>query len=181
MCLESIVKWSSLLRRKPAVLLPVLTVACLLYVPAGASAQTPGTAANRAQVWTRAAIDQQFAGMAGTAKAKGSTDGVLGIYDGHAVRLSSRTASGQVEVHNHFVDVIFVVKGQVTLLTGGTVVGGKPGDDGEIRGTSMRGGVRHTISAGDVVHIPAGVPHQMLLQPGTLFEAEIVKVRVAGK
>jgi len=164
--------------KKPIV--PFFVVAAAAFVLLAAAAAAPAQSAGKqAEVWTQSSIEKGFAGMAGAAKSTGIAGSILGRYEGHIVELSSRTASGQVEVHQHFVDIIVVTKGQATLLTGGTVLGKKEEADGEERGTSMRGGVKHAISAGDLVHIPAGLPHQMLLQPGTLFEAEIVKVRVA--
>lgn len=163
---------------KSFIVLCVTASAAILFLLAPI-ANAQAQSAEQAQVWTQSSMGKRFAEMLGTAKAKGIAGSTLGRYDGHSVELSSRTASGQVEVHHHFVDVIFVSKGQATLLTGGTVLDRKEGADGEERGTSMRGGVKHTIAAGDLVDIPAGLPHQMLLQPGTLFEAEIVKVRVA--
>lgn len=164
-------------RRELAMRLPAMVAACLLFGAAAALAQAQS--ASKVEVWSKASTARQFAGMVGTAKAKGIAIAQLGTYDGYGVELTSRAANGQVEVHDQFVDIFFVIKGQATLLTGGTVVGGKSQGNGEVRGTSMRGGERHAISAGDTIRIPAGVPHQLLLQPGTIFEAEIVKVKIA--
>jgi quercetin dioxygenase-like cupin family protein len=61
-------------------------------------------------------------------------------------------------------------------LTGGKVVNPKTIKPGEIRGTSISGGERHTLSTGDIVHIPAGVPHQILLEKGKPFTYFVVKV-----
>ena len=70
-----------------------------------------------------------------------------------------------------------VTQGQATLITGGTVEDLKTGDDGEAKGTSIQDGNTQLISVGDVVHIPAGTPHQLKIAQGTLFSTIVVKVR----
>jgi len=43
------------------------------------------------------------------------------------------------------------------------------------RGTSIRGGYRREIGPGDVVHIPVGVPHQLILPEGETFLYDLTK------
>jgi quercetin dioxygenase-like cupin family protein len=47
---------------------------------------------------------------------------------------------------------------------------------GEIRGASIEGGLRQELRAGDVAHVPAGVPHQMLVSGDKTFTAFVVKI-----
>ncbi len=47
---------------------------------------------------------------------------------------------------------------------------------GETLGASVKGGSRQTLNAGDVVHIPAGMPHQMILDDGATVTYFVVKV-----
>jgi glc operon protein GlcG len=96
-----------------------------------------------------------------------------GSYKVHA---SHRDGAGQAEVHAGETDVIHVLKGSATLVTGGTVVDGKPIAPEEIRGASIRGGEARRIAAGDVVVIPSGVPHWFSEVPGPL-DYYVVKVR----
>lgn len=70
-----------------------------------------------------------------------------------------RTAPGQVEVHDHETDIFYVTDGEATLVTGGTMVGGKQTASGQHRGTDITGGQTQRLKKGDVVTIPAGVPH----------------------
>jgi mannose-6-phosphate isomerase-like protein (cupin superfamily) len=72
---------------------------------------------------------------------------------------SHRSGPGQVEVHEKETDVFYVVDGAATLITGGTMVGGKSAGAGQLRGTDIRGGEAHHLSKGDVMVIPAGIPH----------------------
>jgi quercetin dioxygenase-like cupin family protein len=47
---------------------------------------------------------------------------------------------------------------------------------GEIRGSSIEGGDRHILGTGDIIHIPAGVPHQLLIDKQKPFTYFVVKV-----
>jgi quercetin dioxygenase-like cupin family protein len=69
------------------------------------------------------------------------------------------TAPGQVEVHEHDTDIFYVTDGTATLVTGGKTEGGKPTGAGEIRGEKITGGATHKLKKGDIVVVPAGVPH----------------------
>ena len=62
------------------------------------------------------------------------------------------------------------------VLTGGSLVEQKTTGPGEIRGKSVEGGSRQELRAGDVVHIPAGMPHQMLVSDGESITYFVVKV-----
>jgi quercetin dioxygenase-like cupin family protein len=64
-----------------------------------------------------------------------------------------------VEVHSNDNDIFYVLSGSATLLTGGEVIGKHAISTTEERGTSIRNGVRHQLSAGDVVVIPKRQPH----------------------
>jgi mannose-6-phosphate isomerase-like protein (cupin superfamily) len=92
----------------------------------------------------------------------------------HGLLSIRREGDGEAEVHETQVDVIFVASGEGTLIVGGTVVGAHPTTAGEIRGTSITGGVSKKMSPGDVFHIPAKVPHQMLVPKLVTFS--VVKV-----
>jgi quercetin dioxygenase-like cupin family protein len=70
-----------------------------------------------------------------------------------------RTAPGQVEIHDHETDIFYVTEGEATFVTGGTIVGGKQTAPGQTRGTDLQGGQTARLKKGDVVTIPAGVPH----------------------
>jgi mannose-6-phosphate isomerase-like protein (cupin superfamily) len=72
---------------------------------------------------------------------------------------SHRDKAGQVEVHDKETDVIYVVAGEATFLTGGTMIGGKSTKAGQSLGTDINGGDTHHLSKGDVIVVPAGVPH----------------------
>jgi quercetin dioxygenase-like cupin family protein len=72
---------------------------------------------------------------------------------------SHRDKAGQVEVHDKETDVIYMVDGEATFVTGGTMIGGKVTKAGQSLGTDIKGGDTHHLTKGDVIVVPAGVPH----------------------
>ena len=100
----------------------------------------------------------------------------LARYSNHYTMLAVRDRTGSSEVHEHEADIFIIEKGEATLLSGGKMVNPHTQKPGEIRGTSITGGERHTVAAGDVIHIPAGEPHQLLIEAGKPFSYLVVKV-----
>jgi glc operon protein GlcG len=79
--------------------------------------------------------------------------------EGYKVHASRREAPGVAEVHLRETDVIYVLEGTATFVTGGTVIDGKITAPGEIRGTAIQDGETRRITKGDVVIVPEGTPH----------------------
>jgi len=100
-----------------------------------------------------------------------------GTQDGHYMVLTGRRDKpGQAELHAKFTDVIYVVEGTATFVTGGEVVEGKTTAPDEIRGASIKDGTSHKLAKGDVIVVPNGVPHQFVeVNPPFLYL--VVKVR----
>jgi uncharacterized RmlC-like cupin family protein len=90
-----------------------------------------------------------------------------------------RAASGVPEVHDAWVDVTFVQAGRGSALTGGRVVGARVTSPGEHRGGRIEGGATQPLGPGDLLVIPAGVPHQYLLASGDTLRYLTVKVRAS--
>jgi mannose-6-phosphate isomerase-like protein (cupin superfamily) len=97
-----------------------------------------------------------------------------GNWGNHGLLIVRREGDGAVETHETQVDVITVISGEGTLVVGGTMVDGKTTAPNEIRGTSINGGVRKAMAPGDVFHIPAKIPHQMLVPKSLIIQ--VVKV-----
>src|SRR5450631_806174 len=91
----------------------------------------------------------------------GAASSKLNEYPNHFTMISLRHKDGGAEIHMEYADIFFVVEGQATLLMGGAVQDGKTVSPGEIRGTAVQNGMRMNLNQGDVVHIPATVPHQL--------------------
>jgi glc operon protein GlcG len=108
--------------------------------------------------------------------AKGSV-----LFDGsdgrnYMVHASRRENPGQAEIHTRDADVIYVLDGTATFITGGEAVEAKTTAPDELRGTSIRGGQTRHIGKGDVIIVPRGVPHQFL-EVTNPFLYYVVKVR----
>ena len=76
-----------------------------------------------------------------------------------SVSVNRRTAAGQVEVHDKETDTFYVLDGEATFVTGGTMVGGAVSRPNQWLGKSIDGGETHHLAKGDVMVIPAGMPH----------------------
>jgi len=77
----------------------------------------------------------------------------------YMVHASRREGPGMVEVHTKDADILYVLKGSSTIVTGGTIVDGKSIAADEIRGREITGGDTRQLVPGDVMIIPNGVPH----------------------
>ncbi len=103
------------------------------------------------------------------------------LFDGsdgrnYMVHASRREKAGQAEFHAKDADVIYVVQGAATFITGGEVVEAKTIGPDEIRGSSIKGGETRKISKGDVIIVPHSTPHQFL-EVTNPFLYYVVKVR----
>ncbi len=107
----------------------------------------------------------------------GSASAKLAEYPNHFTMIALRKKSGGAEIHEKVADFFFVVRGKATLVTGGMVVDAQTVSPGEIRGPQVQGGVRTFLGKGDVVHIPAHVPHQLLLPDHGEFVYFVIKVQ----
>lgn len=89
--------------------------------------------------------------------------------EGHyVVMTASRKKPGEVEIHNLDLDVLYILSGSATFVTGGTAVDAKTTAPDELRGKSIEGGELHSVSKGDVIVIPHGIPHWFKEVKGTL-------------
>lgn len=85
--------------------------------------------------------------------------GVLIETDGYKVHTSRRVEPGQIEVHTMDTDIIHVLEGSATFVTGGTLKDGREIAPEEIRGTQLEGGATQILRKGDVIIVPNGTPH----------------------
>ena len=136
---------------------------------AGAAGLTPAVVAAAGNVshFAQAKVDESFA--------KGA---VLfdGAHTNYAVHTSRRDGPGKAEVHRTETDIIRVIAGEATFVTGGTVLDGKVTAPDEIRGERIEGGETRRLVKGDVVIVPNGTPHWFKEVSGPL-EYYVVKVK----
>ena len=143
--------------------------ASMFVIIAGVAALCVGVAATgSAPKVTYIPADQVSAAFA-----KGSVLLNNGTYQVHASR---RDAVGQVEVHVKDADIIYMLSGSTTFVTGGTMIGGQTTAPDEVRGTTIDGGETRRLTKGDVIVVPKGTPHWFKDVQGPL-NYYVVKVR----
>lgn len=108
---------------------------------------------------------------------EGSSGETLKEHPNHCFMLSVRQRSGEAEVHENFADIFYVLDGRATMVTGGTVTGAKIVSPGETRGSGIEGGKSQELRAGDIAHVPAGLPHQMIVTHDKGIACLVVKVQ----
>ena len=92
-----------------------------------------------------------------------------------SITVAHRTGPGMVELHDKETDTFYVLDGSATVVTGGTMIGGSVTAPGQQRGTEIRGGQAQRVTKGDVMVIPAGVPHWFKEVTGSI-DYYVVKV-----
>jgi mannose-6-phosphate isomerase-like protein (cupin superfamily) len=151
-----------------------VVVACGLVLLAFAgSAQAPGFSQ-----WTGDQLKEVERALQQKMGASKSASQPLADFGTHLIQASYREANGEAEVHENVTDIFVVESGEATLLIGGTLVNGKTTAAGELRAASATGAQPKQLGAGDVVNIPAGTPHQLLVKDGKKLSYLVVKIRV---
>lgn len=126
--------------------------------------------------WSHAELLEKAKHLKEEAAQKGNASEKLETYPHHFTMLAFRNRSGGGEVHQNYADMFYIVDGRCTLITGGEVVDPKSTGPGETLGASVKGGSSQELKAGDVVHIPAAMPHQMILKDGDTITYFVIKV-----
>jgi len=119
-----------------------------------------------------AAEDNKVTFVAADQVAKG---GSLATAPNLSITVAHRAEPGMVEVHDKETDTFYVLDGSATIVTGGTMVGGSVTGPGQHRGTDITGGQAQRLAKGDVMVIPAGVPHWFKEVPSSI-DYYVVKV-----
>lgn len=119
---------------------------------------------NRAVDWPAANVTAGFKEMVGR---KLESQRILegGVFNFNLRReIAAEEGAG---THGKKADLYLIRSGEATLTTDGELINPKPATggagakEGDIDGDGIRNGKSRTVRAGDVVFIPAGVPHQI--------------------
>lgn len=94
----------------------------------------------------------------------------------YMVHASHRDQPGVAEIHTLETDIVYVLDGTATLVTGGNAVEPKTIAPNELRGKYIDGGETRKLVPGDVVIIPNNVPH-WFKEVSSPFNYYVVKVR----
>jgi quercetin dioxygenase-like cupin family protein len=97
-------------------------------------------------------------------------------HDNYRIVTGRRVQPGEVEIHALDTDLIYVVQGKATFVTGGTPVDPRTTAPSEVRAKSSAGGKTYQLSKGDVIVVPKGTPHWFEKVSGT-FDYLTIKVQ----
>jgi mannose-6-phosphate isomerase-like protein (cupin superfamily) len=128
------------------------------------------------KIWKGSELKSAGKTLAGKINAQKVATEQLGTFGNHNFMLAHREGNGEAELHEKVADVFIVESGDATLVVGGKMQGGKTTAPNELRGPSISGGAEQKLAAGDIVHIPANTPHQLMVASGKQFTYFVVKV-----
>jgi mannose-6-phosphate isomerase-like protein (cupin superfamily) len=111
------------------------------------------------------------------ANSTGAAGETLQKYGVDFTMLSVRTKDGSVELHEKFADIFVIVDGSATLLSGGELENPSTIGPGEMHGTAIVHGASVSLAKGDIVHIPANTPHQLLIPKNGTLTYFVVKIK----
>jgi hypothetical protein len=135
------------------------------------AADAPGV-----EQWTSAQLKGYEQSLAPRLSAQKVASQTVARYGNHSLLVAHREGSGQGEYHLTQADLIIVQTGEASILIGGELVDGRTTSQTEMIGSAVRGGTERTLGPGDVLHIPAKTPHQMIIQPGRQITYVTVKI-----
>jgi quercetin dioxygenase-like cupin family protein len=131
-------------------------IAAILYVGSGpAMAQT---APMPVKLFSSAAdVDRMIARARATHKG-GNTVETIGWDGTYRVQFEYRTGTTPPSLHKGQSELIYVIAGGCTLITGGTLEDAKTNGE-NMSGTAIKGGTPRKIAKGDYVLVPTDTPH----------------------
>jgi mannose-6-phosphate isomerase-like protein (cupin superfamily) len=128
--------------------------------------------------WTRPVLLERVAYLRKRARfSEGSVCETIREFSGYSVMLSVLLRSGDAVVLEDISVILIVLDGHATLVIGGALEHSKRVGPGEIRGTAISGGSSRELRAGDLVHVAAGTPHQLLLAGDKTISCLVVRVK----
>jgi uncharacterized RmlC-like cupin family protein len=130
-------------------------------------------------LWRAAELERRNEAIVARMRSDGSSRETLADYGAggtsHRIRFLRRDRDGWPELHEDIIDVVFVQSGTGSVLVGGEMVG-----ESNVPGTVINGGSRFPVAAGDVLHIPARIPHAYLTAEDDHITYVLVRVPALG-
>ena len=146
----------------------LIVIVTLLMPAVSAAPQVPGT------VYPDAHVREIAHKLEAKLKTGADPSGILEEKLNDSIQVAVRTKSGRAEFHLNVADVFFVLSGEATLISGGSIV--NPQGSGEIRGDSITGGTPAVMRKGEIVYVPPATPHQVKIKSGVAFLYVVVKI-----
>jgi mannose-6-phosphate isomerase-like protein (cupin superfamily) len=127
-------------------------------------------------LWKSADLAKHDAALSTHVADDHSSRETLADYGDHRFRMLYRDADGNPEQHDRIIDIVMVQSGEGALQLGGTMVGKRATTADEYVGTRLDGGTKYDLGPGDIVHVPAGVPHSFLVTRGKHITYVLLKI-----
>ena len=67
--------------------------------------------------------------------------------------------NGNIEIHEKETDIFYIMDGSATIIVGGTAVEPKQTRPNQLTAKDIQNGQSYNLKKGDVLVIPAGIPH----------------------
>lgn len=100
----------------------------------------------------------------------------VGNYAGHSAYLVLRGKTDTPELHETESDVQISMRGKATSVVGGRLVNAESLPRKQQRGTAIEGGKHRQLTPGAIMHIPPGVPHQLIIDPAEPYLYLLIKI-----
>jgi hypothetical protein len=100
----------------------------------------------------------------------------VGNYAGHSAYLVLRGKTDTPELHETESDIQISMRGTATSVVGGRLVDAEKRPRKQQRGTSIEGGNRRQLTPGAIMHIPPGIPHQLIIGPEEPYLYLLIKI-----
>lgn len=100
----------------------------------------------------------------------------MGTYKGHSIYLVLRRKTGAAELHETESDLQIGVRGKATFVVGGELVNPQRLPRKQVHGSSIKDGTSYPLAPGDLIHVPPGIPHQIIVEPDQPYIYILVKL-----
>ena len=171
--------------------LATLTLVVTLIVPQGLTAQTAGLSggAHLGAAELRALTDSLSA-LAARQPGRQVPGRPLHRDSTVSMFLLRRDTSSRPEIHDHVTEIFVLQTGRAVVISGGRAEGAGPMEPGEWNGgqivpdktdgAEIRPIVRRAVGPGDIVMMPARVPHQIVVESGGSVTYLVIKIRAGS-
>lgn len=128
--------------------------------------------------WSRPVLLERAAYLRKLARfSEGSASETIREVPGYCVMLTVLLRSGDAITHEKHAEILIVLDGQASLVSGGTLERAKHVSAEETRGIAISAGSTRDLRPGDVIHLAAGTPHQLLLADEKTLSCLVLRVK----
>lgn len=127
--------------------------------------------------WTKADLENAATGPAAKAMGPHVNIDMFGGDTHEKFLMVHRDGRGDAEYHALYSDIMFIESGHGTLTYGGTMIHPRDTAPDEKRAPGIQGGMEKQLAPGDVVTIPAKLPHWVTPRAGETIDYFVLKVR----